>query len=148
MITPRWRKVVQDLWRNKSRTLLVILTIAVGVVSVGMIAEGYVRLSQALDESYASSHAASAVLVTTGFSSKLLEEVRQVEGVRAAEGRRVLNGRIYAGGDGQSFQDERWKALHLAAVPDFHSLQMNRFFPVEGAWPPPQGELLLEQTAL
>ncbi len=38
MIRPRWRKVLRDLWSNKTRTLLVVLSIAVGVFAVGTIA--------------------------------------------------------------------------------------------------------------
>ena len=38
MLNPRWRKVLRDLWGNKTRTALVVLSIAVGVFAVGMIA--------------------------------------------------------------------------------------------------------------
>ena len=38
MLSPRWRKVLGDLWSNKTRTILVVLSIAVGVFAVGMIA--------------------------------------------------------------------------------------------------------------
>jgi putative ABC transport system permease protein len=34
-IAPRWRKVFQDLWSNRTRTVLVVLSIAVGVFAVG-----------------------------------------------------------------------------------------------------------------
>ncbi|MEJ2557520.1 MAG: hypothetical protein P8186_15085 [Anaerolineae bacterium] len=37
MISPRWRKVLRDLWHNKARTVIVVLSIAVGVFAVGMI---------------------------------------------------------------------------------------------------------------
>ena len=37
MLSPRWRKVLRDLWSNKTRTILVVLSIAVGVFAVGMI---------------------------------------------------------------------------------------------------------------
>ena len=33
--TPRWRKVLRDIWGNKSRTTLVVLAIAVGVFAFG-----------------------------------------------------------------------------------------------------------------
>lgn len=35
MTNPRWKKVIADLWENKSRTLLVVMSIAVGVVAFG-----------------------------------------------------------------------------------------------------------------
>lgn len=37
MLRPRWRKVLRDVWYNRSRTVIVVLSIAVGVFAVGMI---------------------------------------------------------------------------------------------------------------
>jgi len=36
MLSPRWRKVLRDLWGNKFRTLLVVLSTAVGVFALGL----------------------------------------------------------------------------------------------------------------
>ena len=36
-LSPRWRKVMRDLWSNKTRTILVLLSIAVGVTAIGMV---------------------------------------------------------------------------------------------------------------
>ncbi len=46
MLKPRWRKVLGDLWSNKTRTLLVVLSIAVGVFAVGMVGGARVMLRQ------------------------------------------------------------------------------------------------------
>jgi putative ABC transport system permease protein len=35
---PRWRKVLSDIWGNKTRTILVVLSIAIGVFAVGAVA--------------------------------------------------------------------------------------------------------------
>ena len=37
MLRTRWHKVLIDLWRNRVRTLVVALAIAVGVYSVGVV---------------------------------------------------------------------------------------------------------------
>ena len=37
MLRPRWRKVFRDLWLNKNRTVVVVLSIAVGVFAIGTI---------------------------------------------------------------------------------------------------------------
>ena len=37
MIAPRWKKVIQDIFSNKTRTILTMLSIAVGVFAVGVI---------------------------------------------------------------------------------------------------------------
>ena len=36
-LRPRWHKVLRDLWGNKVRTILVVLSIAIGVFAIGMI---------------------------------------------------------------------------------------------------------------
>ena len=39
MGSPRWNKVLRDLWGNKVRTLLVALSIAIGVFAVGVVSQ-------------------------------------------------------------------------------------------------------------
>ena len=37
MLRTRWQKVLIDLWKNRTRTLIVALAIAVGVYAVGVV---------------------------------------------------------------------------------------------------------------
>jgi len=37
MLSSRWYKIWHDLWGNKTRTLLIVLSIAVGLFAVGTI---------------------------------------------------------------------------------------------------------------
>ena len=53
MFSPRWNKVIRDLWVNKTRTILVVLSIAVGVFAVGTVAHMQVIVSDDLNQSYA-----------------------------------------------------------------------------------------------
>ncbi len=43
-LKPRWSKVFTDLWEDKTRTGLVVASIAVGVFAIGMIINAYVIL--------------------------------------------------------------------------------------------------------
>jgi putative ABC transport system permease protein len=67
MVSPRWRKVLRDLWGNKLRTILVVLSIAVGVFAVGMIAGTRATAVTALDASWNSTDPASVTLYTDLF---------------------------------------------------------------------------------
>ncbi|HFE67348.1 MAG TPA: hypothetical protein ENJ93_08800, partial [Chloroflexi bacterium] len=51
-LRPRWRKVTADLWDSKTRTILVVASIAVGVFAVGAIITAYVIMSEDIDKSY------------------------------------------------------------------------------------------------
>ncbi len=149
LLRPRWRKVLRDLWLNKTRAILVVLSIAVGVFAVGMIATSRLILAQDLTNSYLATNPASAMLAVSnpvfggdiGFDDDLVESVRRMRQVREAEGRRVLGVRIQVGpGD--------WRDLQLIAIPDYDNIPINKVVSESGAWPPGEDELLIERSGL
>jgi putative ABC transport system permease protein len=148
MLRPRWRKVLRDLWYQKARTLIVVLSIAVGVFAVGLIVSSQIMLSEDLSAAYAATHPASAILYTDAFDQELVEVVRRVDGVRDAEGRRNVTVRlkVSSGASGESV--EGWRTLSLDAVYDYEDIRLDQIAPVSGAWPPPTHELLIERSSL
>jgi putative ABC transport system permease protein len=141
MLSPRWRKVLRDLWGNKARTVLVILSIAVGVFAVGMIVSTQIILSNDLSTSYAATDPASAELYPAAFDEELVQVVRRMDGVREAEGRRSVSVRLKVGPD-------EWRTLNLDAIHDYNDMRIHKLAPVSGAWPPPKRELLIERASL
>jgi len=141
MLGPRWRKVLRDLWGHKTRSALVVLSIAVGVFAVGMIAGMYAILPRELNRSYAAVIPAHAVLYTAPFDDELVQVVRHMQGVRDAEGRRSVTLRLRVGPD-------TWRPLHLFAIPDYDDIRINKIWPEEGAWPPPKRAMLVERASL
>jgi putative ABC transport system permease protein len=115
MIGPRWRKVIRDLWVNKTRTILVVLSVAVGVFSIGMVAGSNQILFRDLKQSWLAASPASATLFTQPFDDTLVEAVRKIPGVGWAEGRRIVNVRVKREGE--------WKDLQLIAVKDFNNIR-------------------------
>ena len=88
MVDPRWRKVLRDIWGNKRRTFLVVLSIAVGVFAVGTVAQMQVIVSDDMLESYEAVNPASATIYTDQpFDDDLVEAVRRMPEVAEAEGR-------------------------------------------------------------
>ena len=63
-LKPRWRKVVRDLWLNKNRTIVVVLSIAVGVFAVGTIASSQIILSRDLSATYLATNPSHATILT------------------------------------------------------------------------------------
>ena len=57
---PRWRKVLSDLWSNKTRTILVGLSIGIGVFALGMVAEHWSGPATGAIGARASKHLAAA----------------------------------------------------------------------------------------
>jgi putative ABC transport system permease protein len=53
---PRWRKVIADLWTNRTRSVLVILSIAVGLFAIGLIDTLRVVIPSAMAQGYRSTN--------------------------------------------------------------------------------------------
>jgi putative ABC transport system permease protein len=139
MLSPRWRKVLRDLWSNTTRTLLVVLSIAVGVFAIGMVGGSRVILIRDLTETWMAVNPASATLSTEAFGDALVQVVRKLPGVGAAEARRTISVRVKVGPD-------EWQAMSLAAIPDFAAMRIDTVRRLSGAWPPKGHAVLLERA--
>src|SRR6185503_11207720 len=104
---PRWRKVFHDLWDNKGRTLLVVLSIAVGVFSIGVIAGAYQIIANDMSVSYSTNKPANVELRMTNFDEDTIEMIHNQRGVEDVEGRRVFNIRVRVPGT------EKWTTLDM-----------------------------------
>ena len=94
----RWRKVWRDLFEHRIRSVLVVVSIAVGVTAVGTIAGANALLEANLRDGYAATQPSSASLFTTvPFDKDLVETVRRMPGVADAEGRRSATARLVTG---------------------------------------------------
>lgn len=140
-VSPRWFKVWADLWGNKLRTLLVVLSISVGVFAVGMVYSSYLMFERDLANSWGSASPASASLYADPFDEEIVQSVRSLRGVREAEGRRNVDLRVKtAGGE--------WKQMFLTAIPDYAKQKVNVVRSQTGAWPPGDGDVLLERSSV
>ena len=91
MIRPRWRKILRDIWRNKRRTILMVLSIAVGVFAVGTVAQIRAIVTDDMVESYEAANPPSAILYTAEpFDDDMVEAVRRMPQVAEAEARREV----------------------------------------------------------
>ena len=99
----RWIKVWRDLWSNRSRTILVILSIAVGIFAIGMIASTQAALTSSLNQQYAAIRPADAILNTDpALEDDFVVGVRHMRGIDEAEGRRSIALRLSMDGNGKS----------------------------------------------
>src|SRR5215510_9655249 len=142
MLRPRWRKVLGDLWSNKTRTALVVLSIAVGVFAVGMIAGSQVMLAHDLAAANDASNPFSATITTDQtFDDQLVQTIRRLPGVDDAEARGTPVFQVSAG-------PGVWKNTQFKVIPHFNGLRIGTFKPLSGVWPPPEKQLLLERSSL
>ena len=124
----RWIKVLRELSSNKARTLLVVLSIAIGVFAVGTIANSWVVLLDDLNTAYLAANPASAVMSVDAFDDDLVQAVAAQRGIAQAEGRRSIVVKLRQP-NGDLFN------LNLDAVDNFDNLTISRFTPEDGALP-------------
>ena len=76
-LAPRWRKVLRDLWSNKTRTILVLLSISVGVSAIGMVMGSQIMVDQNLPAAYAAVNPSNAVMFSLDtFGDDMIESIR------------------------------------------------------------------------
>jgi putative ABC transport system permease protein len=158
MPSPRWRKVLRDLWNYKARTLLAVLSIAVGVFAVGMIAGSQAILSREMTAAWNSVNPASATLYTWFFEEDLLWTVRKMPGVAEADARRSFSVRFKADPALAGDDSVPWRNLSIFAYPDYDDIRVYQLIPQTGPtepaavdgpwWPPPEHQIVLELTSL
>src|SRR5947209_2174412 len=90
----RWTKVLRDVVGNRARSLLVILSITIGVFCVGMVMGARTIILDSLDQQYRATNPAGASLATDPFGPSLLQTVRHIPGVKSADARYSVNTRI------------------------------------------------------
>jgi putative ABC transport system permease protein len=154
MIRPRWRKILRDIWRNKRRTVLVVLSIAVGVFAVGTVAIMRDIVTNGMATSYEAANPPNAILYVDGsFGDAQVEAIKRLPQVAEVEGRRQIVVRF------QHPQSETWYPMTLYAVPDYENmrigiLQREEVFgpdpvrwPGPSVYPPPDRQILIERTS-
>ncbi|MCB0062180.1 MAG: FtsX-like permease family protein [Caldilineaceae bacterium] len=137
----RWRYAWRDLWHHKTRTLLVVISIAVGVFAFGSILGTMATLNRDLPVKYAEVAPASAILHTSPFDEAMADAIRRMPTVAQAEARFLLRAR-YLQDNGE------WHDLELLLLEDYATNAISIVKPYVGSWPPPDRQLLIERNSL
>ncbi|MEM7348051.1 MAG: ABC transporter permease, partial [Chloroflexota bacterium] len=138
----RWRKAWYDLWRNKVRTLLLVLSLSVGIATVGAIINTRSILLANLDREYKFSQTADAtIFVPSGFDERFIDTVRRMPLIAEADGIGRAALRIETGLN-------EFVNIDLYAISDFDEMRLNKIDFDRGVWPPPNRQILLERTSL
>lgn len=141
MLAPRWRKVLGDLWSNKTRTLLVVLSIAIGVFAIGMVTGGREILMRDLNGDWNATNPASASIAAENIDDDLVATIRRMPGVADAQASKSVTVRALT-------PTGEWKDLQLAVIKDVEDLHMYVPTPLTGQWPPERRAIVLERAAV
>jgi len=141
ILKPRWSKVFSDLWDDKTRTALVVASIAVGVFAVGMIITAFVVLSEDINSSYAAANPVNVEIWTDPFHEDLVRVIEKLPGVDDVEGRQMIPVRARKG-------TENWQGLTLVGIKDFDRLVINQLGTIDGTQFPGRDEIIVSQDMM
>ncbi|MFP4441095.1 MAG: FtsX-like permease family protein [Chloroflexaceae bacterium] len=138
-IPTQWRKTWRDFIADKFRSLLAILSIAVGAYAVSTVLRTQAILTRELQQSYLAIQPADARLTLSPFAADFVQSIDRIDGVQRVEG--------YTEASAHVLTDPHARLrLRLFAFPDFSDLQIDQIRPHAGQPVPPKGTILLEQS--
>ena len=91
-MSSRWKKVLADFWGNKSRTFLIIITIAVGVLAVGFNTNLGLYMAESMDGDYLSASPSEATVYAGPLDDGIDVRRVRVETLRYQSGDRRFAG--------------------------------------------------------
>ncbi len=141
ILKPRWSKVVSDLWEDKTRTSLVVASIAVGVFAIGMIVTAFDILSNDINASYASVNPPNIEVWTDPFHENLIQVLEEIPGVDKVEGRFIVGTRARKGSD-------PWEGMSLIGMDDFGTSSINFLTTIEGSQIPGKDEVIFSENMM
>ncbi|HDQ70503.1 MAG TPA: FtsX-like permease family protein [Chloroflexi bacterium] len=124
-----WRKVWRDLWNNKLRTILVVLSTAVGVFALGLVFGASGMMRERMTESHIASNAPNIEMYTHRFGQDLIYGLMRETNVADVEGESRISTQWKFEGE------DDWRDANIIARQD---LAEQRMYPVElleGEWP-------------
>jgi putative ABC transport system permease protein len=139
-LSTRWIKIFKDIWDHKTRSLLVILSIAVGVAAVGMINNAKSMVERDLFGPYLAGNPALVQIYVSRFDDSLTNAVAGMREVETVQARRTTAATIYQP-DGVS------RDISLMTVPDFADIKINHLPVDAGTGVPDVREILLERQS-
>jgi putative ABC transport system permease protein len=139
MMSIRWAKVFADIWSNRVRTILVVLSIAIGVFAVGATTNALRIISRDMTLLFRATNPASARLTLSPFDDDLARAVEGMREIAQVEPRRFEAVQVLGpGGD--------WLDLDLNVVADYDHPTINRFSVEAGQHEPQNREVILERA--
>ncbi|MEO5624987.1 MAG: FtsX-like permease family protein [Dokdonella sp.] len=140
MLSPRWRKMLRDAWLHKARTLLVVLAVATAMIGAGALLDAWALVQRVTGATYRASHPVSATLKVEDVDEALLAEVRALPDISAARARSSVFATVTSNGTRITAE--------LHALKDFDAQDIGKLESARGSWPPRDGEIAIEKSAL
>jgi putative ABC transport system permease protein len=135
----RWRKVLGDLRQYGGQIGLISLVLAIGIAGVVATLSARTVLKREIAVSVGRAQMPDLALMYERVTPELLSAVASESGVVKVDARRVVYTRVRA-------KDGVWLPMRLTVLRDFSAQQLGVVHLDQGAWPPAEGAIFIEQS--
>ncbi len=142
MLNTRYKKVLRDITTDFTKSAILILAITIGLFGIGVVLGAYSVLSREMTKNYSGGDPASATIDIENDSipKYLINDIKNIDGIKAVERRATFITQMKVG--------KQWYRMLLFVIDDFNAVKIGKFTKEAGAWPPPEGTMLVERAAL
>jgi len=133
-----YKKIFADLWTNKVRSILVALSIGVGIFAVGIMISARIIIKHDMELDYFSTNPHTARLYTQDFDDNLLEEISGLPEVESIDASYNLWVKIASSTD-KLFE------INLNSIDSIETIQVDKIVLESGADSLNEGEIYLER---
>lgn len=123
-------KVWRDLWLNKGRTLMVIMSISVGVMAVGMVVSSNILVTRQMGDTHIESNPSHALLYLAGVVDEdTISSLERIPSVKGVEG--YSNSYI----KWKTTLDGKWEDGSIISYAELENQTYDKMTLKDGAWP-------------
>jgi putative ABC transport system permease protein len=133
-----YKKIFADLWTNKARSILVALSIGVGIFAVGIMVNAKIIVKHDMELDFFSTNPHTARLYTQDFDDNLLEDLRSLPEVESVDASYNLWVKIASTSD-------KLFDINLNSINSIDSIQVDKIVLESGADSLNEGEIYLER---
>ncbi len=138
MLPVTWKKIFADLWSNKARSILVALSIAVGIFAVGLISSSFSIVKQDMAADYSTINPHTALIFTDDFDTSMLDSLRTIPGVESLDARYNLWVKVETA-------DGRQYPINLNSIQPLEAIQVDQLVFETGSKTLNDGEIYIER---
>lgn len=135
------KKICRDLMLYKGRTVLTLMGILIGLVSVGAVFAAYATLNREMDANYMGTNPSSFVFEIENLDYQALAFLEESYSDFDVELRKTVQARISRG-------DGTYGTIYLKVVQDINNLKVDSFTLEEGYFPTTDSEMTIERDSL
>jgi len=135
---PRWRKLFSDLFVNPVRTILVVLSITIGLFAVGMITTIHLIIQKDMAEGYAQFVPPNILISVPNVDEDMVKNLEKLDGISFSEGVRKFSARI------KNIEGD-WVKTEITARKSFVSPEIVQLKLIEGSSELKEDEILVDQ---